>query len=598
MPNFPLDPLNSAVDTLVTMTMSVSTICWRGIVPATLLSCAVSLEAAQAIDFNQQIRPILESSCLSCHDAEHTKGGLRLDSVAAAKTGGEHKGAALVPGDPLKSPLYTSTVLPAAHDDHMPPKGDSLTKEQTEVLKAWIEQGANWPADASLKKIRRAEFTKEIKPILELNCVACHKAGYAKGGLRLDNKADAFKGGDAGPGIVPFKPKDSPVYVSTTHPKDHEALMPPAKKDGPMSREKIDMLKAWVEQGAPWPDGLTLEPRKAESAPGANEAELAIQIHKLILSKPALASAADMRPYTNTVPGTRITYAMLPIPAGEVVVGSPAGESGRADDEGPQTRVKISPFWMGRCEVTWNEFEAFMYPDEERKFKTEIATDPAVDKVSDTVTRPTKPYVEMSFGMGKDNFPAISMTQHAANKYCQWLSAKTGEFYRLPTEAEWEHACRAGTTTVYSFGDDAAKLGEYAWYEKNSDFKYQKVGRKKPNPWGLYDMHGNVAEWCLDQYEPTLKALAAGGQETPYVPQVTPYPQVAKGGSWDDEPKKLRSAARRGSNKRWKMQDPQLPKSIWYLTDAQFLGFRIVRPLKIAKPEELQRFWNNGVERE
>src|SRR6185295_4387517 len=97
-------------------------------------------------------------------------------------------------------------------------------------------------------------------------------------------------------------------------------------------------------------------------------------------------------------------------------------------------------------------------------------------------------------------YPAISMTQHAANKYCEWLSAKTGKNYRLPTEAEWEWACRAGTTTAYSFGDDASKLGEYAWFTPNSEEKPQPVGKKKPNPWGIHDMHGNVTEWCIDAY--------------------------------------------------------------------------------------------------
>ena len=198
-------------------------------------------------------------------------------------------------------------------------------------------------------------------------------------------------------------------------------------------------------------------------------------------------------------------------------MGSPATEAGRKADEGPQHKVAIEPFWMGKCEVTWNEYELFMYVDEERKYYPTTGDNPYVNPVSDAVTRPTKPYVEMSFGMGKDGYPAISMTQHAANKYCEWLSAKTGHFYRLPTEAEWEYACRAGTTTTYSFGDDASKLGDYAWYAPNSDFKYQKVGKKKPNPWGLYDMHGNVAEWTLDQYQPDYQAFSDALTKNPWV---------------------------------------------------------------------------------
>jgi len=323
-------------------------------------------------------------------------------------------------------------------------------------------------------------------------------------------------------------------------------------------------------------------------------------IYARILASPSVANASQMKAYTNTIPGTQVSFAMVPIPGGEYAMGSPVSEAGHKPDEGPQHKVKISPFWMGRCEVTWNEYELFMYPDEEHRMRTTIATDAAGDKLADAVTHPSKPYVEMSFGMGKDGFPAISMTQHAANKYCQWLSAKTGQFYRLPTEAEWEYAARAGTTTPYFFGTDASKLGEYAWYEQNSDFKYQKVGKKKPNPWGLYDIYGNVVEWVLDQYDPDYYKQCSGSDEIvdPWNKATKPYPHSVRGGSWDDEASMCRSAARRGSDRSWKMQDPQLPKSIWYFSDAQWVGFRIVRPLKVPPVEQMQKYWTSGVERD
>lgn len=317
------------------------------------------------------------------------------------------------------------------------------------------------------------------------------------------------------------------------------------------------------------------------------------------LEQEALRSPADMKPYTNTIPGTQVTYVMVPIPGGEFEMGSPDNEPGRKPDEGPRQKVKLSPFWMARCELTWNEYELFMYPDDEKKLRAEYPTEDYVNKVSDAVTRPSKPYTEMSFGMGRDGYPAICMTQHSANKYAHWLSSKTGHFYRLPTEAEWEYACRAGTRTAYSFGDDPSKLGDYAWFEENGDFKYQKVGRKKPNPWGLYDMHGNVWEWCLDEFVSDYdKFFAHTGLTDPWYKATVPYPHAARGGSYDDPPERLRSAARRGSDRTWKMRDPQLPKSIWWHSDAPWVGIRIVRPFNVPSAEQLQKYWTSGVEKD
>jgi formylglycine-generating enzyme required for sulfatase activity len=306
----------------------------------------------------------------------------------------------------------------------------------------------------------------------------------------------------------------------------------------------------------------------------------------------ATAAAPDaMKPYTDRIAGSKVAFEMLPIAGGKFLMGSPANEAKRKDDEGPQHEVAVSPFWMGKCEVTWDEYEIFMFSLDIARRKAIGEAPSQFDELADTVTRPTKPYTDMTFGMGKQGFPAICMTQLAAKKYCQWLSAKTGRYYRLPTEAEWEYACRAGTATAYSFGDDPAELNDHAWSYENADDHYHKVGQKKPNPWGLFDMHGNVSEWCCDQHFPDYYAQFAGQTaENPLAVPTTAEPCIVRGGSWDDDPDRLRSAARRGSHKDWKQQDPQLPQSIWYYTDAQFVGFRIVRPFVEPTAEEKEKY--------
>ncbi len=392
----------------------------------------------------------------------------------------------------------------------------------------------------------------------------------------------------------------SKLYKSTVLADDAKKLMPPKNKaTGALERltkEQTETLKTWINEGAPWPTKEKLVARKAEQAGGGDEAALVQSIHQRITAA-AQPAEKEMQAYKTVIPGSDIPFEMVPIPGGKFKMGSSDGEAGHKADESPVHEVAISPFWMGKCEVTWNEFELFMYPEEEKKGRESKQLDATLNKITDAVTHPTQPYVEMSFGMGKDGYPAISMTQHAANKYCEWLSAKTGHFYRLPTEAEWEYAARAGTTTAYFWGDDPAQAGEYCWYGKNSDGKYQKVGKKKPNPWGLYDILGNVCEWTLDQYDPSYYAHSPAVD--PWNKATKPYPHVARGGSWDDDDlTKLRCAVRRASDPSWKIQDPQLPKSVWYHTDAQFLGFRIVRPLKTPTAEEMQAYWNSGVEKD
>jgi formylglycine-generating enzyme required for sulfatase activity len=310
-------------------------------------------------------------------------------------------------------------------------------------------------------------------------------------------------------------------------------------------------------------------------------------------------SEAEMKAYVQPISGTEVKFAMQPIPAGKFLIGSPDKEAGRKPDEGPQREVTVAPFWMGKCEVTWDEYELFLASlDCEIRRANQLAPT-AEDLKADAIARPTNPYTDMTFGMGKKGYPAISMTHYAARMYCQWLSVKTGNYYRLPTEAEWEYACRAGSKTAYSFGDDADKLDDYAWHTGNSEEKYQKVGKKKPNAWGLHDMHGNVNEWCLDQYDPKFyDSLTGEAALNPLgrLPKYQLYPHTARGGAWTDEPELLRSAARRASDSSWKEQDPQLPQSAWYHTDAQFSGFRIVRPLTPPTEKELAARWDAGLD--
>ena len=551
--------------------------------------------------FTRFVQPVLESTCVHCHNADQQKGDGRLDTLENALKGGEN-GAWLVPGKPEESKLYTSTRLPADDDMVMPPsKEPALTAVQSDHLKAWITAGAKWPAGLTLAAQPRMQFVRDIQPILEQNCVSCHRPDKLKGDLDMTTLAATIKGGENGTSLVAFDPDASPLYTHTTLKEDDEELMPPVKSGGPLKAEQQEKLKRWVQQGAPWPEGVVLVPKtKTEDRPPSPDTiELTGKVRELIVAGSKEASADQLKAYQETVKKTGKEFAMVPIPGGEFLMGSPETEKDRKPDEGPQVKVKIEPFWMGATEVTWDLYMPFMVtPDARWKDGSKKTLNPK-DEPVDATSSPTAPYTDMTFGMGQDGYPAISMTEHAANKFCQWLSAQTGHFYRLPTEAEWEYAARAGTTTAWSFGDDASKIGDYAWYFENSDGKTQQVAQKKPNPWGLYDIHGNAAEWTLDQYDPAYYgAMAAlvqtGAAPLPWNKPVTLYPRSVRGGSWDDYLKDLRSAARRGSKDTWKVMDPQLPKSIWYHTSAQFLGMRLVRPLRVPSVEEMHDAWNLG----
>ena len=292
--------------------------------------------------------------------------------------------------------------------------------------------------------------------------------------------------------------------------------------------------------------------------------------------------------YNEGIAGSDLKIEMKAIKGGSFYRGSKDHEIGRSSDEGPRVEVQIDDFWMSGYEITWDLYQLFVYRD----IDAEKASDRgSINLAVDGISSATMPYENLN----KPGYPAINMTQHAASTFCKWLTAKTGRFYRLPTEAEWEYACRAGSADAFSFGDNQAALEKYAWYAGNSNGTFQKPGQKLPNARGLYDMHGNVAEWVVDGYaKDAYRQLGGSANPVNFATQI--YPRVVRGGSFRDPAAKLRSAARSHSDKSWKRRDPQFPKSLWWHTDAPQIGFRIVRPKVTPSKEEMQKYWGAPME--
>jgi formylglycine-generating enzyme required for sulfatase activity len=303
----------------------------------------------------------------------------------------------------------------------------------------------------------------------------------------------------------------------------------------------------------------------------------------VFLLKQNTYSQTEGKEYSQDIPGTDAKIKMTPIPEGSFTMGSSPKEKGHETDEAPAKMVKISAFWMSAYEITYDQFDFF------RDGQRDAAP------VPDAITRPSPPYIDFTLGMGKQGgFPANSMSQYSALMYCKWLYEKTGIFYRLPTEAEWEYAARAGSTTPYPMGKNAKTLKEYAWYADNSGNKYRKVGELKPNAWGLYDMLGNVAEWTLDEYkEDYMKTIA---DIDPSVSPTVRLPRTVKGGSYKDKANELRPANRIKSDPVWNRRDPQIPKSKWWNADAPFIGFRVIRPVKQPTKEEVISFFEKHLD--
>jgi formylglycine-generating enzyme required for sulfatase activity len=256
--------------------------------------------------------------------------------------------------------------------------------------------------------------------------------------------------------------------------------------------------------------------------------------------------------FTQEIPGAAFSLEMVPIP----------GTSSTNDAE------TIAPFFMSRTEIPWDAYDAFVFAKDDEAGLKPLA--------ADVMTRPSRPYIPPDSGFGHAGYAAICVSFKSVTEYCKWLSARTGLKFRLATEAEWEHAAAAGSKDDYHFGKDPAKLGEYAWFVDNSEETPHPVGTKKPNAWGLFDMHGNVAEWVTGK-----DAKGLGG--------------VAKGGSWESDAAGVTTKARAEYDIKWQKIDPQIPKSKWWYSDGQFLGFRIVAEMdpKTGKPAKSSEAGNN-----
>jgi formylglycine-generating enzyme required for sulfatase activity len=293
------------------------------------------------------------------------------------------------------------------------------------------------------------------------------------------------------------------------------------------------------------------------------------------------ARVTEFADFTGTIPGTRVSFEMKAIPAGSFMMGSPDNEPLREANEGPQKEVSVGRFFMAETEVTWEMYWAFLaetlsegrIPPEEIFARN---SDPDIDALSG----PTPPFGNPEQGWGGGERPAITMTHYSAGIFCRWLSKKTGQTFRLPTEAEWEWAARGGTDTPYFFegspkkyssrgvwnkifGADTTVINTYTVYEANSGGRTAEPAKVKPNPWGLRNMTGNVWEYTSDWYE---------GQD------VAPRTEhVIRGGTYADDASGVRSATRSHTrHEAWLKTDPQQPKSIWWYSDMKAIGFRVV----------------------
>ena len=572
---------------------------WLSILSIGLLFSSISYASPS---FYNESQRILNLYCVQCHNKSNIEltqgqgfGGFSLENLSKLPLKRDEK-TLIKPGKPEESLLYRVLVVEVNNSENikaMPLAGQRLSAKEIDVIKNWIETGAETP-EPSESAFHKLSFEDEIQPIFETHCISCHNPkskGVNGGDLDLTNAIGVNKGGRSGKVLKKGKPYESMLYLATALRAEERFAMPPADRYARLSLDQISKIRQWISEGANWPKDLVLGTKKPKQdlpldSIDEEEMELVKAIHQIIS---ATKTNLTDKTYQETLP-SGINFDMALIPSGEVTL--------TGSEKNDVVQAKVSSFWMGTKEVTWDEYEPFMLselPRERTGKLLEFMRDQVDDQV-EFIARPTAPYHTMSFGMEKDGHPALSMTQHAANKYCQWLSYQTGHFYRLPTEAEWEHAYGDKNKTNHYWKGGEAKASSFAKFGGDVNAHYGAVGKLTPNKYGLHDMAGNVAEWTLDQFIENRHSLLGSTTIDPWIRATTPYPHVVKGGHYKSDYSEILKASRVPSLPKWKISDPQVPKSVWYMTDYPYIGFRVLRPVETPTAEEMYFYWNSGVE--
>ena len=426
-------------------------------------------------------------------------------------------------------------------DCHLPPHGEGylIEKAKTGIRDLWSNTfkdsaSFNWEEKSQIEYAKHHTF--------EASCIHCHQNNY-------------------------------PLGLTT---EGREAHLYYEKQEG-----KLHCINCHITAGHYDPDRL--------HAQNTNFGITEI-VENEIYTEPGVMNGFNN--FTEYVPGSNVSFEMLAIPGGSFQMGSPEDEPFRNEDEGPIVEVSINSFFMAKIEVTWDEYLAF-FKQTGSLIKTTDTYNIDQGEV-DGISGPTPPYGAPDQGWGKGKMPAITMTFHAAEVYCQWLSEITGKTYRLPTEAEWEYAARGGTSTPYFFegdprryvnkgirnklfGVDTTGINSFITYIENSRARSAGPDQVTENPFGLVNMLGNVAELCADWYaEDAYAQYPEGIQVNPAGPS-SGEERVVRGGSYREDAANVRSASRGFTEtEAWMNTDPQIPKSVWWYSDCFHVGFRVV----------------------